>query len=65
MDKIISRFQVERMDDQNLNSRFADIQAILFRTQREQAERIWALAALETLEAERNRRLARHPGLVP
>ena len=65
MDKIISRFQVERMDDQILESRFADIEAILFRTQNACGERLRALASLETLEAERNRRVLRLPRLVP
>ena len=65
MDKIISRFQLERFDDQCLESRFADIQAVLVRTQREQGERLWAQAELETLQAERNRRAARLPRLRP
>ncbi len=65
MCKIISRFQAERFDDQVLESKFASIQAVLIRTQREQGERLMALAALETLEAERNRRAARMPRLAP
>lgn len=65
MDKLITRNETERLDDQVLESRFADLQAILVRTQREQGERLWALASLETLEAERNRRLARRPALMP
>ena len=65
MDKLITRFQTERLDDQCLESRFAELQAILFRTQREQGERIQALASLETLEAERNRRRAHLPQLAP
>lgn len=59
----MSRRACERLDDAALESRFADLQAILVRTQREQGERLWALASLETLEAERNRRLARVPRL--
>ena len=59
--KLITRHETEGLDDQELVSRFADLQAILVRTQREQGERLWALASLETLEAERNRRLARRP----
>ena len=65
MDKLITRNETERFDDQVLESRFADLQAILVRTQREQGERRWALASLETLEAERNRRLSRQPTLTP
>jgi hypothetical protein len=59
----MSRRACEDLDDAALQSRFADLQAILVRAQREQGERLWALAALETLEAERNRRLARLPRL--
>jgi hypothetical protein len=62
MDKLITRFETERLNDQTLESRFADLQAILLRTQREQGERLQALASLE---AERNRRLARRPALAP
>ena len=65
MDKLITRFQTERLDDQCLESQFADLQAILFRTQNACGERLRALASLETLEAERNRRLARRPTLAP
>ena len=65
MDKLITRFQTERLDDQDLVSRFANLQAILFRTQREQGERLQALASLETVEAELNRRRTRGPQLVP
>jgi len=65
MDKLITRFQTERLDDQCLESQFADLQAILFRTQNAYGERLRALASLETLEAERNRRLARRPALMP
>jgi hypothetical protein len=65
MDKMISRFQAERFDDQALESRFVDVRAILFRTQNACAERALALAALETLEGERNRRVMRLPALAP
>ena len=61
MDKLITRFQTEALDDAALQSKFANLQAILFRTQREQGERIQALASLETLEAELNRRRAHTP----
>jgi hypothetical protein len=64
MDKLITRNETERFDDQVLESKFADLQAILFRTQNAQGERLRALATLETLEAERNRRLARRPALA-
>jgi hypothetical protein len=63
MDKLITRNETERFDDQVLESKFADLQAILSRMQNERGERLRALASLETLEAERNRRLARRPGL--
>ena len=65
MDKLITRFQTETLEDAALQSKFANLQAILFRTQREQGERIQALASLETLEAERNRRRAHLPQLAP
>lgn len=64
MDKLITRFQTEGLDDHDLASKFADLQAILFRTQNEHGERLRALASLETLEAERNRRMIRQPGLM-
>ena len=62
MDKLITRFQTEALEDQALQSKFSNLQAILFRTQREQGERLQALASLETVEAEMNRR-ARAPRL--
>ena len=65
MSHLITRFQTETLDDQALQSKFTNLQAILFRTQREQGERIQALASLETLEAEMNRRRAQHPMLAP
>ncbi|HXR75363.1 MAG TPA: hypothetical protein VN737_05275 [Bryobacteraceae bacterium] len=65
MDKLITRNETERFEDQVLESKFADLQAILFRTQNAYGERLRALASLETLEAERNRRRARHPALMP
>lgn len=64
MDKIITRFQTEALDDAALQSKFTNLQAILFRTQREQGERLQALASLETVEAELNRRRARMPRLA-
>ena len=65
MTQIITRFQTEALDDAALQSKFTNLQAILFRTQREQAERQQALASLETIEAEMNRRRARTPQLAP
>ena len=65
MTQLITRFQTEALDDAALQSKFANLQAILFRTQREQAERLQALASLETIEAEMNRRRARTPRLAP
>lgn len=65
MDKLITRFQTERLDDQVLQSRFTDLQAILFRTQNANGERLRALASLETVEAEMNRRRAGMARLAP
>jgi hypothetical protein len=65
MTQLITRFQTEALDDATLQSKFANLQAILFRTQREQGERLQALASLETVEAEMNRRRARAPRLTP
>jgi hypothetical protein len=61
-DKLITRFQTEAFEDAALQSKFASPQAILLRTQRERGERIHALASLETVEAEMNRRRANGPG---
>jgi hypothetical protein len=65
MTQLITRFQTEALEDAALQSKFANLQAILFRTQREQGERLQALASLETVEAEMNRRRARSPRLAP
>jgi hypothetical protein len=62
MDKMLTRFAAERMDEAGLQSRFADLQAILYRAE---ANRAWALAALETVEGERNRRMARRVAPAP
>ena len=64
MDKLITRNETERLDDQQLASKFADLQAVLFRTENANGERLRALASLETLEAERNRRRIRQPMLA-
>lgn len=65
MPQLITRFQTEALDDQALQSKFTNLQAILFRTQREHGERIQVLASLETVEAEMNRRRAQMPQLAP
>jgi hypothetical protein len=64
MDKLITRNETERLDGQVLESKVADLQAILFRTQNANGERLRTLAALKTLEAERNRRLVRRRALA-
>lgn len=65
MSQLITRFQAEAADDAALQSKFTNLQAVLFRTQREQGERLQALASLETVEAEMNRRRARAPRCAP
>jgi hypothetical protein len=65
MTQLITRFQSEALDDATLQSKFTNLQAILVRTQREHGERLQALASLETVEAEMNRRRARAPELAP
>jgi len=57
---------IEHLDEAALRSKFADLQAILIRTQHAYAERAIALAALETVEAQLHRKRALHPaGLKP
>jgi hypothetical protein len=58
MSQIVTRFQTEQLDDVELRSKFTNLQEILLRTQREQGERLIALASLETVQAEMNRRRA-------
>ena len=65
MSQLVTRFQTETLDDAALQSKFTNLQAILFRTQREHGERLQALASLETVEAEMNRRRALMPRLAP
>ena len=65
MNKLITRFQTERLDDQNLVSKFACLQQILVRTQGALGERAIALASMETVEAEMNRRRAQLPRFAP
>ncbi len=63
MSQLITRFQTEDLDEAQLQSKFANLQEILFRTQREQGERVIALASLETVQAELNRKRALKMGL--
>jgi hypothetical protein len=65
MSKLITRFAAETSDDVELKSKFACLQQILIRTQAAQGERAIALASMETVEAEMNRRRARMPRLAP
>ena len=59
------QFVIREIADKEKNmDKLIDLQAILFRTQNANGERLRALATLETLEAERNRRLARRPALT-
>jgi hypothetical protein len=58
MSQLVTRFQTECLDEAALQSKFANLQEILFRTQREHGERIMALASLETVQAELNRKRA-------
>lgn len=61
MTKFITRNEADALDDVALQSKFTNLQQILFRTQREHGERLQALAALETVEAALNRRRAAGP----
>ncbi len=66
--KLVTRFQTETFADMELRSRFVNLQQILTRTQfaqRDLGERTIALASLETVEAEMNRRAARVPTMAP
>jgi hypothetical protein len=59
MSHLVTRFQTEGLDEAELQSKFANLQEILLRTQREHGERIMALASLETVQAELNRKRAK------
>jgi hypothetical protein len=59
MSQLVTRFPTEHFDDVELQSKFTNLQQILFRTQREHGERVIALASLEMVQAEMNRRRAR------
>ena len=62
MTQLITRFQTEDLSEAELQSKFTCLQQILFRTQREQGERVIALASLETVQAALNRkRMAPRP----
>ena len=58
MSQLVTRFQTEALDEAALQSKFANLQEILLRTQAAQGERVIALASLETVQAEMNRRRA-------
>jgi len=64
MSKIITRFAAETSADVELQSKFSNLQQILVRTQAAQGERVIALASMETVQAEMNRRRVL-PRLVP
>jgi hypothetical protein len=55
---LITRKEIEDLDEGALQSKFFDIMQTLIRTQREQYERTLALASLETVQAELNRKRA-------
>jgi hypothetical protein len=59
MSQLVTRFQTEALDEAELQSKFTNLQEILLRTQREHGERIMALASLETVQAELNRKRAK------
>ena len=55
---LITRNEIEDLCEGELQSKFSAIMNDLIRTQRWQAERTMALASLETVEAELNRKRA-------
>lgn len=59
MSQLVTRKEIEDLEEGQLQSKFCDIMQTLMRTQREQAERVFALASLETVQAELNRKRAR------
>ena len=61
----ITRFETEHFDDTELRSKFTDLKHILMRTHAAQMERALALASLETVQAELNRRRAARPDFTP
>ena len=56
--QFIVRSEIEDLCEEELQSKFSTLVNVLMRTQREQAERTFALASLETVEAELNRKRA-------
>ena len=56
--QLITRKEIEDLEEAQLQSKFYDIMQDLLRTQRWQAERTFALASLETVQAELNRKRA-------
>ena len=58
MSQLITRNEIEDLGEEALQSKFYAIMNDLIRTQRWQAERAMALASLETVEAELNRKRA-------
>ncbi len=57
--QFITRNEVEDLCEEELKSKFSAIMNDLLRTQRWQSDRIMALASLETVEAELNRKRAK------
>jgi hypothetical protein len=53
--QFITRNEIEDLCEEELQSKFSALVNDLMRTQRMQAERAFALASLETVEAELNR----------
>jgi hypothetical protein len=58
MSQLITRNEIEDLGEEALQSKFCAIMNDLIRTQRWQAERAMALASLETVQAELNRKRA-------
>jgi hypothetical protein len=56
--QFITSNEIEDLNEQSLQSRYFDIMEVLRRTQNYQAERAFALASLETVQAELNRKRA-------
>jgi hypothetical protein len=65
MSQLITRNEVEDLCEQELQSKFYDLMQDLIRSQNMLNERAMALASLETVEAELNRKRARSRVRVP
>jgi len=63
MSQLITRHEVEDLCEQELQSKFYDLMQDLIRSQNMLNERSKALASLETVEAELNRKRALRPSL--